>query len=316
MQTSAEVMIPTDAAGALDVPVEHRAVERSLSRSHSIARDYLSLTKPRIIVLLVLTEVATMVIAARGLPPVALMLWAAAGGALAAGGSGAINCWYDRDIDRLMARTCGRPLPSGRIHPWQALTFGVGLIAASVLVFSIAVNALAALLALGGGVFYVFVYTMILKRTTPLNIVIGGAAGAFPPLVAWAAVRGDIEWPAFALFVVVFFWTPPHFWSLALLLRDDYRKARVPMLPVLIGTARTHRRILLYTLVLVAASLIPGLALGAGYAVAVAALGAVYLGLAWWARAQASSRAAALLFHYSLLYLALVFIAGAVAASW
>ncbi len=316
MQTSVDVMIPTDAAGPLDGAVDHRLAPGALARARSIARDYLSLTKPRIIVLLLITEVATMVIAARGVPPVPLMLFAAVGGALAAGGSGAINCWYDRDIDRVMARTCSRPLPSGRILPWHALTFGIALIAASVLVFTLAVNTLSALLALGGGVFYVFVYTMILKRSTPLNIVIGGAAGAFPPLVAWAAVRGDVEWPAFAFFVVVFFWTPPHFWSLALLLRDDYRNARVPMLPVLIGTARTHRRILLYTLVLVVASLIPGLALGAGYAVGVGALGAVYLGLAWWARAQASSRAAALLFHYSLLYLALVFVAGAVAASW
>ena len=316
MQTSADVMIATEAAGALDGAVDLRVAPGTLARARSIGRDYLSLTKPRIIVLLLITEVATMVIAARGIPPVPLMLFAAIGGALAAGGAGAINCWYDRDIDRVMARTCSRPLPSGRIRAWQALTFGILLIAASVLVFTIAVNLLAALLALGGGAFYVFVYTMILKRSTPLNIVIGGAAGAFPPLVAWAAVRGDVEWPAFAFFAIVFLWTPPHFWSLALLLRDDYRNARVPMLPVLVGTAGTHRRILAYTLVLVAASLIPGLALGAGYAVGAGALGGVYLGLAWWARAQASSRAAALLFHYSLLYLALVFVAGAVAASW
>ena len=297
MQTSAEVLVPSEAAGALEPAVDHDVAARSRGTIRSIARDYLSLTKPRIIVLLVLTEVATMVIAARGLPPVSLLLWAAAGGALASGGSGAINCWYDRDIDRVMARTCGRPLPSGRILPWQALTFGIGLITASVLVFVIAVNALSALLALGGGVFYVFVYTMLLKRNTPLNIVIGGAAGAFPPLVAWAAVRGDLEWPALAFFIVVFLWTPPHFWSLALLLRDDYRNARVPMLPVLIGAARTHRRILLYTLALVAASLIPGLALGAGYSLAVGALGGAYVGLGLWARARRTSGAAALLFH-------------------
>jgi heme o synthase len=156
---------------------------------------------------------------------------------------------------------------------------------------------------------------MVLKRTTPLNIVIGGAAGAFPPLVGWAAVRGDLQWPALALFVIVFLWTPPHFWSLALLLRDDYRTARVPMLPVLISTAGTHRRILLYLVALIAASLLPGMAFGLGYVVGVGVLDACYLALALWARAQGSSRAAALLFHFSLMYLALVFVVGAFAAS-
>ncbi len=278
------------------------------------ARDYISLAKPRIIVLLLITEVATMVIAARGIPSIALLFWAALGGALASGGSGAINCWYDRDIDRVMARTCSRPLPSGRILPWQALTFGVSLIAASVVVFSVAVNTLAAALALAGGLFYVFIYTMLLKRRTPLNIVIGGAAGAFPPLVGWAAVTGNISWLAFVLFALVFLWTPPHFWSLALLLRRDYRNASVPMLPGIIGTARTHRRILFYLLALITASLLPGLALGIGYTAGAALLGGGYLALAFWARAKASSHAAAVLFHYSLAYLALIFVVGAVTA--
>jgi heme o synthase len=312
MQSSAEMLTPTEAIPAIDGPA---VASRSLARLRATARDYLSLTKPRIIVLLVLTEVATMVMAARGIPAPSLVLWAALGGALASGGSGAINCWYDRDIDRVMTRTCTRPLPSGRLLPWQALTFGGSLIAASVIVFSLTVNVLAAALALGGAVFYVFIYTMILKRTTPLNIVIGGAAGAFPPLVGWAAVRGDLGWPALALFAVVFLWTPPHFWSLALLLRNDYRKANVPMLPGLISTAGTYRRIILYTVALVIASLIPGLAFGVGYAVAAGVLGACYLALAGWARLKGTSGAAALLFHFSLAYLALVFIAGAVAAS-
>ncbi len=313
MQSIADVVLsPVD---AITVPAPADAVTRNLSAHvRTSARDYLSLAKPRIIVLLLITEIATMFIAARGVPPLGLMVWAAVGGALASGGSGAINCWYDRDIDRVMARTCSRPLPSGRILPWQALTFGVSLIAASVIVFSLAVNTLAAALALGGGLFYVFIYTMLLKRRTPLNIVIGGAAGAFPPLVAWAAVRGDIGLPALALFAIVFLWTPPHFWSLALLLRRDYQKASIPMLPGLIGPARTHRRILVYTVVLVGASLLPGLALGIGYTVAAGALGGLYLGLALWARAQGSSRAAALLFHYSLVYLAVLFAAGAVTA--
>jgi heme o synthase len=282
----------------------------------SSLRDYLSLVKPRIIALLVLTEVSTMVMAARGVPPVSLLLWAALGGALAAGGAGAINCWYDRDIDREMARTCGRPLPSGRIRPWQALGFGVALTAASVAVFSLEINRLAALLALAGGAFYVFVYTMVLKRSTPLNIVIGGAAGAVPPLVAWASVRGEVEWPAFALFAIVFVWTPPHFWSLALLLRDEYRRAGVPMLPLFIGTRRTHLRILVYVLVLVPVSLLPGLILGPGYAIPVAVIGSGYIALAVWARRATSAHSAELLFHYSLLYLALVFVIGALAAGW
>src|ERR1700680_1937292 len=315
MQSSAEVMIPADAVSALDAPVALPVASGSLASVRSTVRDYLSLTKPRIIVLLVLTEVATMVMAARGLPSLTLVLWAALGGALASGGSGAINCWYDRDIDLVMARTCRRPLPAGRVLPWQALTFGSALIVASVIVFSLTVNPLAALLALGGGCFYVFIYTMVLKRTTPLNIVIGGDAGAFPPLVGWAAVRGDLQWPALALFVIVFLWTPPHFWSLALLLRDDYRTARVPMLPVLISTAGTHRRILLYLIALIAASLLPGMAFGLGYVVGVGVLDACYLALALWARAEGSSRAAALLFHFSLMYLALVFVVGASAAS-
>jgi heme o synthase len=315
MQSSVEILIPADTISAVDTPATHALDDGSLGHLRSTVRDYVSLAKPRIIVLLLLTEVATMVMAARGLPSLTLLFWAALGGALASGGSGAINCWYDRDIDLVMARTCRRPLPSGRVLPWQALTFGIALIAASVIVFSLTVNVLAALLALGGAFFYVFIYTMVLKRKTSLNIVIGGAAGAFPPLVGWAAVRGELGWPALALFVIVFLWTPPHFWSLALLLRDDYRSARVPMLPVLISTASTHRRILLYLVTLIAASLLPGLAFGLGYVVGVGVLGAGYLALALWAGAQGSSRAAALLFHYSLLYLALVFIVGAVAAT-
>jgi protoheme IX farnesyltransferase len=313
MQTSADiVMSPPDAVSA--AAVADVVVRTPAMQFRATARDYISLAKPRIIVLLLITELATMIIAARGIPSPALLFWAALGGALASGGSGAINCWYDRDIDRVMARTCSRPLPSGRILPWQALSFGVSLIAASVLVFVIAVNALAAALALAGGLFYVFIYTMLLKRRTPLNIVIGGAAGAFPPLVGWAAVTGTVGWPAFVLFAVVFLWTPPHFWSLALLLRRDYRNASVPMLPGIIGTARTHRRILLYLLALITASLLPGLMLGVGYTIGAAVLGGCYLALALWARIKGSSHAAAVLFHYSLAYLALIFVVGAVTA--
>jgi protoheme IX farnesyltransferase len=313
MQTSADiVMSPPDAIGAAGAA---DGAGRGLSiQLRAALRDYVSLAKPRIIVLLLITEVATMIIAARGIPSPGLLFWAALGGALASGGSGAINCWYDRDIDRVMARTCSRPVPSGRIMPWRALTFGISLIAASVVVFSVAVNTLAAALALGGALFYVFIYTMVLKRRTPLNIVIGGAAGAFPPLVGWAAVQGNVGWLAFALFALVFLWTPPHFWSLALLLRRDYRNASVPMLPGIIGTARTHRRILLYLLALIIASLLPGLTLGIGYTIGAALLGGGYLALALWARAKGSSKAAAALFHYSLAYLALIFVVAAITA--
>ncbi len=313
MQTSADiVMSPPDAVSA--AAVADVVARTPAMHVRATARDYISLAKPRIIVLLLITELATMIIAARGIPSLALLFWAALGGALASGGAGAINCWYDRDIDRVMARTCSRPLPSGRILPWQGLSFGVSLIAASVLVFIVAVNAQAAALALAGGLFYVFIYTMLLKRRTPLNIVIGGAAGAFPPLVGWAAVTGTVGWPAFVLFAIVFLWTPPHFWSLALLLRRDYRNASVPMLPGIIGTARTHRRILLYLLALISASLLPGLILGIGYTTGAAVLGAGYLALALWARIKGSSHAAAVLFHYSLAYLALIFVVGAVSA--
>jgi heme o synthase len=313
MQTSADiVMSPPDAVSA--AAVADVVARTPAMQARATVRDYISLAKPRIIVLLLITELATMIIAARGIPSLALLFWAALGGALASGGSGAINCWYDRDIDRVMARTCSRPLPSGRILPWQALSFGVSLIAASVLVFIVAVNALAAVLALAGGLFYVLIYTMLLKRRTPLNIVIGGAAGAFPPLVGWAAVTGTVGWPAFVLFAIVFLWTPPHFWSLALLLRRDYRNASVPMLPGIIGTARTHRRILLYLLALITASLLPGLVLGIGYTIGAAVLGGCYLALALWARIKGSSHAAAVLFHYSLAYLALIFVVGAVSA--
>ncbi|MHB8490323.1 MAG: heme o synthase [Candidatus Dormibacteria bacterium] len=313
MQTSADIVLSPSEAIAASGGAD--AVARNISSQlRATARDYVSLAKPRIIILLLITEIATMIIAARGIPSLGLLFWAALGGALASGGSGAINCWYDRDIDRVMARTCSRPLPSGRILPWQALSFGVGLIVASVVVFSVAVNTLAAALALGGGLFYVFIYTMLLKRRTPLNIVIGGAAGAFPPLVGWAAVQNNVGWPAFVLFALVFLWTPPHFWSLALLLRRDYKNASVPMLPGIIGTARTHRRIILYLIALIGASLLPGLMLGIGYTLGAGALGGCYLALALWARAKGTSHAAALLFHYSLAYLALIFVVGAVAA--
>jgi heme o synthase len=277
-------------------------------------RDYLSLVKPRIVSLLLLCEGMTMIAAARGIPSPEVLVAALTGGALTAGGAAALNCWYDRDIDRSMRRTCDRPLPAGRIAPAQALWFGGTLITAGALLLGVGANWFAALLAVGGAGFYAVVYTMLLKRSTPLNIVIGGAAGALPPLVGWVAVRGELEWPAFALFAVIFLWTPPHFWSLALLLRRDYDSAKVPMLPNLVGRRRTHRRILLYIAALVAAAELPALAFGMRYAIAAGVLGVLYIGLGAWAWTRRTSGSAALLFHWSLAYLALLFIAAGAAA--
>lgn len=280
----------------------------------TVLADYLSLAKPRIMSLLLVTEVGTMVAAARGWPGAWLTLVALIGGACSSGGASAINCWFDRDIDALMARTCTRPVPAGRIKPGHALLFGVGLGAVGFMVLALGANLLAAVLALAGGLFYVLVYTVWLKRSTPQNIVIGGAAGAFPPLVGGAVVTHSVTPLAVALFAVIFFWTPPHFWSLALLLRRQYREVAVPMLPVVANNQRTARSIVIYSVAMVGVSLVPAIWLGPVYAAGSLLLGALFLlmglrglsatGLAWASR----------LFHFSLLYLALLFTLAAVAA--
>ncbi|HEY4872392.1 MAG TPA: heme o synthase [Candidatus Dormibacteraeota bacterium] len=273
----------------------------------SALADYLSLTKPRILLLLLITELGTMIAAARGWPGTSLTLAALAGGAFSAGGAAAVNCWFDRDIDAVMARTCTRPIPSGRIAPANALVFGIGLSALGFLTLALSANILAALLALAGGLFYVFVYTMWLKRSTRQNIVIGGAAGAFPPLVGWAVVTGAITPPALALFAVIFFWTPPHFWSLALLLRRQYQEVGVPMLPVVATDADTRRSIVVYSVVLLVVSVIPGIWFGPVYAVGAAALGGSFLWMAWRGLTAEGLRWASRLFHFSLAYLAVLF---------
>ena len=273
----------------------------------SIFADYLSLTKPRILLLLLITELGTMIAAARGWPGTSLTLVALAGGAAA------VNCWFDRDIDAVMARTCTRPIPSGRIAPANALVFGVGLSALGFVSLALATNLLAAMLALAGGLFYVFVYTMWLKRSTRQNIVIGGAAGAFPPLVGWAVVTGSITPPALALFAVVFFWTPPHFWSLALLLRRQYQEVGVPMLPVVATDAATRRSIVLYSVVLLLVSFVPTIWFGPIYAAGAMVLGAAFLWMAWRGLTAQGLRWASRLFHFSLAYLAAVFALAAVA---
>ena len=280
-------------------------------------RAYIALTKPRIIELLLVTTIPTMVLAAGGLPSPWLVVAVIVGGTLAAGGANAINMYVDRDIDDLMRRTRHRPLPRHAVEPRAALYFGVGLSAAAFAFLALTVNLLSAVLALSATAFYVFVYTMWLKRTTPQNIVIGGAAGCVPVLVAWAAVTGEVGLPALVLFAIVFYWTPPHFWALALRYRGDYAAARVPMLPVVRGEAETARQIVLYTIALVAVSLLlfPAAGMGMIYLVAAVVLGILFLWRALRLRADASNgRAAIVLFRYSISYLTLLFLAVAIDA--
>ena len=275
-------------------------------------RDYLTLTKPRIMTLLLLTGAAGMFVGAQGVPPLGLFAVTMLGLAFACGGASALNHVLDRDIDALMgSRTRERPVASGRVAPDQALEFGILLSAISFALLASAVNVLTAVLALVGNLFYVLVYTRWLKRSTPQNIVIGGAAGAVPPLVGYAAATGSLALPALLLFLIVFLWTPPHFWALALMIKNAYAAAGVPMLPVVRGERETARQIVLYSLVMVAFTVVVGLWLGALYTVVAVILGAVFIGLAVLLRRDLSRGHAKLLFHYSLLYLALLFTAAA-----
>ncbi len=275
-------------------------------------RDYVTLTKPRIMTLLLLTGGAGMFVGAQGVPGGALFLAAMAGLALACGGASALNHVLDADIDRLMgARTEKRPVAAGRVTAARGLEFGLALSALSFVLLASTVNVLTAALALVGNLFYVLVYTRWLKRSTPQNIVIGGAAGAVPPLVGYAAATGNLGLPALWLFLIVFLWTPPHFWALALLIKENYAAAKVPMLPVVRGDAETTRQIILYSLVLVGFTLAVGYWLGPVYSVSAVLLGGVFLGMAWKLRREPTRRNAGVLFHYSLLYLALLFVAAA-----
>jgi protoheme IX farnesyltransferase len=274
--------------------------------------DYIALTKPRIMSLLLLTGFSGLVVGARGLPAWWITVVAMVGLALACGGASALNHVLDRDIDRLMGeRTRARPVAAQRIPPSHALEFGLALSAFSFVLLASAVNVLTAALALVGNLFYVLVYTRVLKRWTPQNIVIGGAAGAVPPLVGYAAATGNLALPALWLFLIVFFWTPPHFWALAILLKENYAAARVPMLPVVRGVRATTGQIVLYSVVLVGLTAAPFLAgtFGPAYLAAAFALGGLFLALAVQLRRATTPRRAALLFHYSLLYLALLFVA-------
>ena len=285
------------------------AVARPISPARQLVADYVALTKPKVQSLLLLTTVTTMLVA--GSPSVSLVLLTCLGGYLSAGGAGAVNHWFDRDIDAQMARTATRPIPSGRVAPHAALAFGIALAALSLLELSLFVNVTAAVLSFSGFLGYVFVYTVWLKRRTPQNIVIGGAAGAVPPLVGWAAVRGTVGGTAILLFAIVFFWTPPHFWALSLLMKDEYEKVGVPMLPVVRGEAETRRQILLYTVLLYAVTQLPFCA-GGMHGIYLAASLALGLGFIYGAvrlYRRADRRSALVLYLFSLAYLAALFAA-------
>ena len=275
-------------------------------------RDYITLTKPRIMTLLLLTGACGMFVGAGGVPDLGDLGVMLLGLALACGGASALNHVLDRDIDQLMGkRTRARPVAAGRVPPSRALEFGLALSALSFVLLASFLNVLTATLALVGNLFYVLVYTRWLKRSTPQNIVIGGAAGAVPPLVGYAAATGDLTLAALLLFAIVFFWTPPHFWALALLIRRDYEAARIPMLPVVRGERETTRQIVIYSLVLVGVTLLPVAwrTFGVVYLASAVALGAWFLLLAWRLRAEPTPARAGGLFHYSLAYLALLFVA-------
>ena len=278
-----------------------------LAGARQLLADYFELTKPKVQTLLLFTTITTMEIA--GSPPVSKIALTCLGGYLSAGGAGAVNHYYDRDIDAQMKRTASRPIPAGRISPRAALTFGFVLCGLSFALLSLTVNLLAALLALGGFVGYVGIYTIWLKRRTPQNIVIGGAAGAVPPLVGWAAARGSLSWTAVYLFAIVFYWTPPHFWSLSLLMKDEYAHVGVPMMPVVRGERETRRQILLYTLLLYAVSQLPFCAgeFGIAYQIGSITLGLTFIAGAVWLYRHADRRTALRLYLFSLAYLALLF---------
>jgi protoheme IX farnesyltransferase len=274
-----------------------------------LLKDFLLLTKPIVVVLLLVTTFAGMVIGAQRWPPLELTFWTMLGGFMAAGGSGAINQYIDRYDDEKMQRTQKRPIPSGRMTPAEGLAFGVGLLLAAFFILVAFVNLLAALLSLAGMIYYVLIYSIFLKKTTVQNIVIGGGAGAIPPLVGWAAATGNLNIPSLLLFAVVFMWTPPHFWALALVRRNDYARAGVPMLPVVRGETETRWQILIYTIELVVLTLaLPLFGLGGSvYLVGASILGAWLLSAAWNVWKKGGNKLAWKMYRYSSMYLAFIF---------
>ncbi len=286
----------------------------ALAPAVGLARDYVALTKPRIIALLLVTAVGGMVVAAQGWPDLRTLALVAAGGYLAAGGANSLNHGAERDLDQSMRRTSGRPVASGRITPRHAIVFGIALNLAAFAILAHFLNPLTACLALSGTLIYLFVYTIGLKRVTPQNIVVCGAAGAVPPLVGWAAVTGTVEPAGLFLTAIIFIWTPPHFWALALMIRDDYERAGIPMLPVVAGLASTKRQILSYSHVLVAVAVAFAVtdAVGVVYMAVAAVSGAVFLGLALRLSRTEGIDGAKPLYLYSIAYLAAIFL-GAIA---
>ena len=281
-----------------------------VAASRSVIRDYVALGKPRIVLLLLFTALAGMFLASGGPPELTLTIVVLGGGAMASAGANALNQFLDRDIDARMRRTSDRPVATNRVHPREALLFGTGLNVVAFVLFTTLVNPLSALLTLSATLFYVFVYTMALKRTTPQNIVIGGAAGALPPMIGWTAVTGSLGLPAVYLFAIIFFWTPPHFWALSLALKGDYAAARVPMLPVIASDRTTGSHIILYIALLLALSWLP---VAGGYAGLLYATTATVLGLEWLRRSlplisDGSAPKALSSFKFSLLYLVGVFL--------
>ena len=306
MSIRSEATGKTNLASAGVVPVRS-----SGAKLRRMASAYLRLTKPRIVLLLLVTTVPAMILAEGGVPALWLIAATLLGGTIAAGGANAINQYLDRDIDEIMSRTRTRPLPSHAIEPSHALRFGIALSVVSFVFLTIAVNLLAAVLAVGAIGFYVGVYTIWLKRRSPQNIVIGGAAGAVPVLVGWAAVTGTVGWPAVVLFAIVFMWTPPHFWALSLRFQRDYAAAGVPMLPVVAGWDRTVRDILVYAVLLTATTfvLVPVAGMGLLYGSAAAALGALFVGRAFQLLRRPDQALAMSVFRLSIAYLALLFLA-------
>ncbi len=301
-----------------DDPVVALQEPSRLDRARAVVGAYVALTKPRIIELLLVTTVPTMVLAARGLPPLGLVAATLLGGTLAAGSANALNCWYDRDIDVLMHRTEARPLATAQVTPRAALVFGLVLGVLATAVLAVTTNLLAAALGVAAIAFYVVVYTMLLKRRTSQNIVWGGAAGCMPVLIGWAAVTGSLSWAPVVLFAVVFFWTPPHYWPLAMRYRDDYARADVPMLPVVASDRTVAARIVAYSWVMVAVSLLLVVPLGVSgalYGVTAVGTGAVFLREAHLLQGRVrrgEDPAPMRLFHWSITYLALLFLAVAV----
>ena len=308
--------LTTDPSGTVRIEETIDAAPLQVDTPASI-RDriaaYFALTKPRIIELLLITTVPSMIVAAEGWPRPMLILWTLLGGGLSAGGANAINCYFDRDIDAVMTRTKRRPLPTHKVEPTNALVFGMALGAIAFFLLWATVNLIASVLATIALLFYVFVYTMGMKRSTPQNIVIGGAAGAMPALVGWAAVTGTVDLPALALFGIIFYWTPPHFWALAMRYEKEYARAQVPMMPVVYGRRETVRHMLLYSLMLLAMCLaFFSLAkMGLIYLTAAIVLNGIFI--AWAVRlwVTPSTKAAWGMFRFSIYYLALLFIAAA-----